>query len=34
VPTDVTDRAAVEALANATWKHFGRADAVHAIAIA
>jgi NAD(P)-dependent dehydrogenase (short-subunit alcohol dehydrogenase family) len=28
VPTDVVDRAAVEALANATWKHFGRADVV------
>jgi len=28
VPTDVTDRAAVEALADAAWKHFGRADIV------
>jgi NAD(P)-dependent dehydrogenase (short-subunit alcohol dehydrogenase family) len=28
VVTDVTDRRAVEALADATWKHFGRADIV------
>jgi NAD(P)-dependent dehydrogenase (short-subunit alcohol dehydrogenase family) len=28
VPTDVTKRAAVEALADAAWKHFGRADVV------
>ena len=28
VPTDVTDRAAVEALADAAFKHFGRADIV------
>jgi NAD(P)-dependent dehydrogenase (short-subunit alcohol dehydrogenase family) len=28
VVTDVTSRAAVEALADATWKHFGRADVV------
>ena len=28
VVTDVTDRKAVEALADATWKHFGRADIV------
>jgi NAD(P)-dependent dehydrogenase (short-subunit alcohol dehydrogenase family) len=28
VPTDVTNRQAVEALADATWKHYGRADIV------
>src|SRR5262245_29309929 len=28
VPTDVTDRAQVEALADAAWKHYGRADIV------
>ena len=28
VVTDVTDRKAVEALADATWKHYGRADIV------
>src|SRR5262245_95772 len=28
VVTDVTERAALEALADATWKHFGRADIV------
>jgi len=28
VVTDVTNRGAVEALADATWKHFGRADIV------
>jgi NAD(P)-dependent dehydrogenase (short-subunit alcohol dehydrogenase family) len=28
VVTDVTSRAAVEALADATWKHYGRADVV------